>query len=207
MRFLVSDEIVTLASSIDAQYRTLVLVASYGGLRAGELYALRRGRVDLLRARVDVAETLVEVRGHHHFGPPKTRAGQRSVPLPRTVVDELAEHVAGREPGELLFPAPGGGAVRASLFRRRVGTPAVERAGLAPPRLHDLRHTAVALWIAAGATPREIATRAGYTSVSVALYRYGHLLPGTEERVTDALDAMAQAASARPREAEIRALR
>jgi integrase len=207
MRFLVPDEIATLASSIDARYRTLVLIASYGGLRAGELYALRRGRVDLLRARLDVAETLVEVRGHHHFGPPKTRAGQRSVSLPRTVVDELAEHVAGLEPGELLFPAPEGGPVRASLFRRRVWAPAVARAGLAPLRLHDLRHTAVALWIAAGATPKEIATRAGHTSVSVVLDRYGHLLPGTEERVTDALDAMARAASEAPRDAEIRALR
>src|SRR5207302_6427575 len=104
MRFLVPDEIATLAGSIDARYRTLVLVASYGGLRAGELFALRRSRVDLLRARVDVAETLVEVRGHHDFGPPKTRAGQRSVPLPRTVIDELTEHVAGLEPVELVFP-------------------------------------------------------------------------------------------------------
>ncbi len=207
MRFLVPEEIATLAGWIDVRYRTLVLVASYGGLRGGELFALRRSRVDLLRARVDVAETLVEVRGHHYFGPPKTRAGQRSVPLPRTVIDELAEHVAGLEPGELLYPAPEGGSARASLFRRRVWAPAVERAGLAPLRLHDLRHTAVALWIAAGATPKEIATRAGHTSVSVVLDRYGHLLPGTEERVTDALDAMARAASETPRDAEIRPLR
>ena len=33
--------------------------------------------------------------------------------------------------------------------------------------------------------------RAGHSSVSVVLDRYGHLLPGTEERVTDALDEMA----------------
>jgi hypothetical protein len=37
--------------------------------------------------------------------------------------------------------------------------------------------------------------RAGHTSVSTALDRYGHLLPGTEERVTDALDVMATEAS------------
>ena len=34
---------------------------------------------------------------------------------------------------------------------------------------------AVALWIAAGAGPKEVATRAGYTSVSFTLDRYGHL--------------------------------
>ena len=32
----------------------------------------------------------------------------------------------------------------------------------------------------------------------VGLDRYGHLLPGSEERVTDALEAMAQAAKATP---------
>ena len=61
-------------------------------------------------------------------------------------------------------------------------------------RLHDLRHSAVALWFATGASPKEIATRAGHTSVSVVLDRYGHLLPGTEERTTDALEELGRAA-------------
>jgi hypothetical protein len=51
----------------------------------------------------------------------------------------------------------------------------------------------VAFWIAAGASPKEIANRAGHTSVVTVLDRYGHLLPGVEDRVTDALDAMAEA--------------
>jgi hypothetical protein len=41
----------------------------------------------------------------------------------------------------------------------------------------------------------EIATRAGHTSVSVVLDRYGHLLPGTEERTTDALELLGRAAA------------
>jgi integrase len=221
MRFLGPDEIATLADAIDERYRALVLVGAYGGLRAGELFGLRRGRVDLLRGRVDVAETLVEVGGHHHFGPPKTRAGRRSVPLPRFVVDVLTEHVAGLEPGELVFPAPEGGPVRSSLFRRRFWYPASVAAGLGASvkdaetgkehytglRLHDLRHSAVSLWIAAGASGKEVAVRAGHTSVSVVLDRYGHLLPGTEERVTDALDAMATKAAGGTRGARVTALR
>jgi integrase len=119
------------------------------------------------------------------------------VPLPRFVADALAEDVAGLEPGALVFPAPRGGPVRPSLWRRRVWRPAVDRAGLAPLRLHDLRHTAVALWIAAGASPVEVAARAGHTSTVTVLDPYGHLLPGAGERVTDALDAMARSASPR----------
>jgi integrase len=208
MRFLGPDEIATLAGAIDKRYRALVLLGAYGGLRAGEMFGLRRGRVDLLRGNVDVAEIAVEVRGHFFYGPPKTRAGRRTVPLPRSVVDVLTTHCAELvEPGALVFPAPQGGTIRASMFRRRIWTPACIAAGLGQLtkvegkehyeglRLHDLRHSAVALWITAGASAKEIATRAGHTSVSVVLDRYGHLLPGTEERVTDALDVLARTAA------------
>jgi integrase len=57
-------------------------------------------------------------------------------------------------------------------------------------RIHDLRHTAVALWIAAGASPQEVAARAGHTSVSFVLDRYGHLFPGYDAELRDRLDAM-----------------
>ena len=112
------------------------------------------------------------------------------VPIPRAIADELTSWTAGLEPGDLVFPAPQGGLLRASQFRRRIWRPAIEVAGVAPLRPHDLRHTAVAFWIAAGASPKEIATWAGHTSVVTVLDRYGHLLPGQEDRVTDALDVM-----------------
>ena len=55
-------------------------------------------------------------------------------------------------------------------------------ANLAGLRIHDLRHTAVALWIAAGASPKEVAARAGHTSVSFVLDRYGHYFPKLTRR-------------------------
>lgn len=195
-RFLTPSEVATLADAMDDRYRPLVTFAAYSGLRAGEMFALRRSRLDLMRRTIDVVETMVEVRGHHTFGPPKTRAGRRVVPLPRSVADELEGHVAGLEPDGLVFTAPEGGPMRASLFRRRFWHPAVDAAGLAPLRIHDLRHTAVAFWIAAGASPKEIATRAGHSSVVTVLDRYGHLLPSDEDHVTDTLDEMARQAVA-----------
>lgn len=207
MRFLDPAQVATLTDIIDERYRAMVLLGAYGGLRLGELAGLRRARVDLVRRRVDVVETLVEVRGHHHFGPPKTRAGRRSVPLPGPVADVLMEHMAALEPGQLVFPAPEGGPLRASLFRRRLWAPAVESAGLTPLRIHDLRHTAVAFWIAAGASPKEIAARAGHTSVVTVLDRYGHLLPGGEEAVTDRLEAMFHAGASSSRVTSVSRLR
>jgi integrase len=67
-------------------------------------------------------------------------------------------------------------------------------AGLAGLRIHDLRHTAVALWIAAGASPKEVAARAGHTSVSFTLDRYGHLYPEADTRLRDRLDTLHAAA-------------
>jgi integrase len=68
--------------------------------------------------------------------------------------------------------------------------PAVRAVGLAPLRPHDLRHTAVTLWIAAGANPKEVSVRAGHTSVAFTLDRYGHLFPGHDDELRDRLDAM-----------------
>jgi integrase len=63
--------------------------------------------------------------------------------------------------------------------------------------IHDLRHTAVALWIAAGANPKEVAARAGHASVSFTLDRYGHLYPEADLNLRERLDAMFTASQRR----------
>ncbi len=134
---------------------------------------------------------MVEVRGLLHMGPPKTRASRRTVGLPRFVVEELAAHLTGpRDTEAFVFTAPQGGPLRLPAFRGRVWRPAVRAAGLDGLRIHDLRHTAVALWIAAGANPKEVAARAGHASVSFTLDRYGHLYPEADVALRDRLDAL-----------------
>jgi integrase len=77
-----------------------------------------------------------------------------------------------------------------TAFRHRVWRPATLAAGLPGLRIHDLRNTAVALWIAAGASPKEVAVRAGHTSTSFVLDRYGHLFPEADAALCDRLDAL-----------------
>jgi integrase len=159
-----------------------VLVGGFGGLRLGELLGLRWARVDLQDQRIRVTETLVDVEGRIHFGPPKTRASIRSVPVPSFVCEALAALKASDvDPDDLVFQSPEGHPIRPALFRRRFWEPAVRRAGLAPLRIHDLRHTAVSLWIADGAHPKQVAALAGHSSVSVVLDRYGHLYPAHDD--------------------------
>jgi integrase len=108
-----------------------------------------------------VAEILTEVKGKLIAGSPKTRAGRRTVGLPPFVVHELEAHLAAaQQPSSHIFTAPGGGPLRGPELS---GAPlGAGYQGGRPTRLriHDLRHTAVALWIAAGATSKEVAVRA-----------------------------------------------
>ena len=191
MRFLGPNEVERLAQAIDQRYRALVLVGCYGGLRIGELAGLRRSRVDLLRGTIDIAEIADETSGRLTYGPPKTRSSRRVISLPRPVVAELENHIADvTDPRELVFPAPLGGGLRVNSWRRRFWVPAVKAAGLLPLRPHDMRHTAVALWIAAGATNLEVMRRAGHTSSAFTLDRYGHLFPAADDALRDRLGEM-----------------
>ena len=85
MRFLTPAEILLLSEVITPRYAAMVLLDAYCGLRLGELAGLRRVRLELVGQRVRVAEIVVEVQGRLTVGPPKTRAGQRTVPIPRFV--------------------------------------------------------------------------------------------------------------------------
>lgn len=194
MRFLTHAEIARLADAMDERYRALVLVLAYGGLRIGEAIALRPSRLLETRRELEVAETAAWVKGHAHLGPPKTRAGRRRVALPGPVWDELMTHVAANA-GEWVFPAPSGGLLQPQTWRRRFWTPATKGAGLEGLRIHDLRHTAVSLWIEAGADVKRVAGRAGHSSVAFTLDRYGHLYPDADAALADRLGEAMHAAN------------
>ncbi|MHB8246556.1 MAG: tyrosine-type recombinase/integrase [Acidimicrobiales bacterium] len=200
-RYLSPAEVARLAGVIDPRYRGLVYLGAYGGLRIGEMVALRVRDVNPLHGQVNVTRAVVEVAGRQVEGQPKTRAGMRSVPLPSFVVEELRAHLEGKGPDDLVFPAPRGGYLRRTIWAARIWRPAVERAGLAPLRIHDLRHTAVALWVAAGAPALELAKRAGHSSTTFVMDRYGHLYDEGRKATTDRLDEMARSAVATETEA------
>lgn len=201
MRFLTHEEVATLAAAIDARYRALVYVAAYAGLRAGELIGLRRSHIDLLRRTITVVEQVQYIDRHYVVSAPKSAAGRRSVALPRLVTDELDGHLrqlADQSADAVVFPAPEGGYLHLENFRKRVWLPAIEKAGLTPLRVHDLRHTCASLAIAAGADVKILQRMLGHASAALTLDRYGHLLPGQAESVAERLDQLARVVEPAP---------
>ncbi len=88
--------------------------------------------------------------------------------------------------------------VRAGNLRRRHWTPAVARAGLEGFTFHDMRHTAVSLWVAAGASDLEVAKWAGHSSAAFTKSRYAHLFPEHGEALADRLEAFIAASTPTP---------
>ncbi len=186
-RYLSHEEVAALAEAC-GRYRVLVLVLAYCGLRWGEVAALRVRRVDLLRGRLEVVESVAEVGAAVIFGPPKTHQ-HRSVPVPRFLRDDLAEQLAGRGPEELAFPSPRGSVLRLANFRRRTFDPAASSVGLDGLTPHELRHTAASLAIKAGANVKGVQAMLGHASATLTLDRYAHLFGDDLDAVADRLDA------------------
>jgi integrase len=174
-----------------AEYRTLVRVLGIGGLRFGEAAALTRDRVDVLRRRIMVRETLTEVNGRLHRTATKTYQA-RAVPLPPSLADEIAAHLAayvGAEADAPVFRAPEGGNLRYGAFYHRRWLPTLGKVQLPPVGLHVLRHSAAARMIQAGASAKAVQSILGHRSAGFTLSVYGHLFASDLDDLAARLDS------------------
>lgn len=185
-RYLTHDQVAALADCC-GPYGIVVRFLAYTGLRWGELAALTIGRVDLQRRRASIAASVTEVNGRLVWGNPKTHE-RRSVPIPRFVAAELANRLAGRAPGDLVFTAPEGGVLRVRNFRRNVFDRAVRETGSAGFHPHELRHTAASLAIASGADVKIVQQMLGHKTATMPLDLYGHLFPDRLDEIADRMD-------------------
>src|SRR5690606_16429731 len=105
--YLDAEQVEHLASLAPLQFRALVYVFAYGGLRWGEAVALRRRRVDVLRSRLEVAASMADVAGQIIFGPTK-HSRNRTLVLPRclrAMLNDQRLHYTGPGPDGLPFSA------------------------------------------------------------------------------------------------------
>jgi integrase len=171
------------------------------GLRRGELAGLRWDSVDLDGSSLQITRARVLVNGNPIDTTPKTEAGKRRIPLDDFLVSRLRSHRS-QQAAERLAAGPAW-SDESYVFADQLGAPLhpeyistrferlTDRAGLRRIRLHDLRHTAASLMLAAGEPPKVVAEILGHSSVTMVLNVYGHVLPGMSEaaggRLSEAL--------------------
>jgi integrase len=99
IQFLTAGQVEALAEEIASPYQTLVS-SPPTGLRAGEIGALRAGRLDLRSGIVEVTESLPDVNGTLIFGPPRTTpTGRASAAIPPAGVRGVPRHAVARTRG------------------------------------------------------------------------------------------------------------
>jgi integrase len=189
-KFLTAEQVDALVGAVPERYEALIFVLAYGGIRWAEAVGLKLGRVNLLRRRIEVVETLSEVNGKLYAVPPKTWES-RTIAIPPFVADALGAHV-GRftdgGPHSLVFTTDSGTPLRSSNFRRNVWLPAITEIDQDGLRPHDLRHTCASLLIAADAHPRHIKEHLGHSSIRVTMDVYGHLYEDSRDEIAERLE-------------------
>jgi integrase len=137
-------------------------------LRREEVLGLRWTDVDLDAGRLSVRHTVTFADGQLHQGPPKSRAGERTIELPGFVTDALRRHrarqgerrmVAGEawQEAGLVVDRGDGGPWSPPSFSKGWSRFAARRA-FGAVTFHTLRHGAATLLLAAG-IPDAVAIR------------------------------------------------
>jgi integrase len=169
--------------------RALLITAALTGLRASELRGLRWVDVDLARARLRVEQRADKF---GVIGSPKSRAGERTLPLGALVVNALRGWRLQCPPGGFVFPTDAGDVERHSEIVQHILGPAQVAAGVVnqdgTPRygMHSLRHFYASWCINRRADgglelpPKTVQARLGHASIVMTLDRYGHLFPSDD---------------------------
>lgn len=183
-----AEQVQALVEAVPERYRALVLLAAGTGMRQGEVFGLTVDRVDFLRRTLSVDRQLVGISGRvPYFGPPKTAASVRVIPLPGVVADALAAHLATFATEGLIFTNESGDMIRRSNFGtmwRRV----TRSVGLDGLHFHDLRHFYASLLIRHGESVKTVQARLGHASAAETLDTYSHLWPDSDDRTREAVE-------------------
>ncbi len=168
-------------------YQIAFKILFYSGIREGELLALTPQ--DILRdeAAIDINKNYAVVDGLEFFLTPKTKRSIRTVTIPETLHKQILDFVDSMalEPEERIFYVKKDGLL--TEFRRMT-----KRAGNKPIRIHDLRHSHVAMLVNMGVIIEEVSHRLGHDSVKTTWDTYSHLYPGTDKVLAQKIEVLLQ---------------
>jgi integrase len=202
MEFMTPEEVAGLVACFPRAKDRLFIRTLYGtGLRWGEITALAAKHVRSPQpGRYEVRVTRAWKRGAGTpqpwwLGPPKTRAGRRTVEITAGLWQELLDlGLAKLGKDELIFHNGCGERLRYGTFYERWLRAIAEakKRGVLPewkhPTIHDLRHSHVAALLSDGHSLTYVQRRLGHESITTTSDRYGHLLETAHTAALATLD-------------------
>lgn len=204
MNFWTIDEFKLFISAIDKEQFFLILfyqVAFLTGLRAGELIALTWNDIDFTKNEIRVNKTASLFKGEYITTPPKTSNSERYVTINQKLADNLffwkdtqrqflIDNFQNIQGDLLVFQYNENHPSRDYFSRKIKKIIQSNDLKVKPIRLHDFRHSHVALLIHNGEEPTAIKNRLGHASITTTIDTYGHLYPNKQKSMSDKLDTL-----------------
>jgi integrase len=189
-----ADAMQPLAATIEARYRLALYLAGVLGLRAGEIGGLRVQDIDFATNTITVRQAIRTVDGRPEVAETKTSAGERTISVPRPIMEEVAAYTKEYQPADdgRIFTAVQGGPV-SHLTLNKALQKAIQETGSPAMRFHDLRHLAASTMIAVGIGPSVVKERLGHSTLAITMDRYSHLFPEQDRDAADRLEGHIQA--------------
>ncbi|TCO45867.1 tyrosine-type recombinase/integrase [Actinocrispum wychmicini] len=171
----------------------LYLLVTLLGLRRGEVAGLRWCDIDLEARVLMVSHQIQDHNGKTVICPPKTRSSVRAIALDHGLVTVLRRmrdaqqrrRLAEEPPTGFLFVNKRGDPLSPGYFTHSFRRLAAQ-AGLPPIRLHDLRHGAASLSLAAGNALKTVQNMLGHDSIVLTADTYTSVLPCLDHKAAEA---------------------
>lgn len=191
VRPIAPRDVYRIADAIQPRYRALVLFLLGTGCRSSEAYGLTMDRLDLEAGLVRIDRQLVRSSAGVSFGPPKTDASIRTIPMSDSTTTVLEHYIEQYGLGEhdLVFTNDKGEGIRRNRFgevwREAIkGTDGVEARGP-----HQLRHVYASMLIRFGESLPTVSGRLGHSTITETARTYAHLWEDSDDRTRSAVNA------------------
>lgn len=198
--------LIELLDGAPPQYRTMIILLIYTGLRRGELCGLEWKDIDFDNQTMSVQRNSLYLPDKGIYtDTTKTRSSMRVIKLPTVACQLLKSHKAWQNEERLQLGDQWHNTDR--LFTQWDGNPIhpdtvsgwfakfIKKTDLPPVTLHSLRHTNATLLIANKADIRTVSQRLGHAQTSTTVNIYAHAIQSADAAAAEVLDDILNPAS------------
>lgn len=183
-------------------FRLFFHLAFFTGMRKGEILALIWRDIDFINGQITVNKSVIRLSGKEIVSEPKTVAGNRVIAIHSKLcellkkwktdqTDLLNGYMEKRSIEEVrIFEETPFRIIDADRLRKKYDSILKRSPDLKRIRIHDFRHSHVALLIHQEEKPYIIKERLGHASIQTTYDIYGHLYPSKQRKLADGLDSL-----------------